>query len=522
VTYPAVRLPTQTQSDRRRPGIFPGRRFALATAVACAAVAGGAGLPATAAADQPVVSATIFPGTSGNPSTQSVLLSTLASSPCQIYDGPSWTFSDGQGPLTTAAVWSLGEVISCGLSIAPENVMAVQVFNNDNNSYENSLTPAGGVFDPSTYPSGALPLISVDGTTTSGGPVTYTRPPSGPSDQAQSDQFTEDGTTPISIDVYESRPPLQITAAPVYGAATASSRTVTLAATVTDADGAAVAPSQLTWSWTLAGSSVGSEAAPTVTIAAGDSQVATVLVTDPATGTGGTATFDVSYSPTPSPPSATQPTGAGANHQGGPTGQKHGKQDANGPPRKVNDGGGLDHAGTNRGTRTIRSPRHPGSTPGSSSPPARGTAQTTTTTTTTTTSPAPPAAPTTVQTTTVTAPPHTPTPTSTPALTVDTAPAKAPPHRRIQVPQRRSVAQPGASARLVTGRLVADVQALPERDSPLVRPVAASAAAPSLVHAAGDGTSAPTWAYAALAVLLLLGGGALYERHGHHGRTLHR
>jgi hypothetical protein len=70
--------------------------------------------------------------------------------------------------------------------------------------------------------------------------------------------------------------------------------------------------------------------------------------------------------------------------------------------------------------------------------------------------------------------------------------------------------------------LVADVQALPESKSPLVHPIAAEAAAPSLVHAASDGTSAPTWAYATLAVLVLLGGGALYERRGRRGRTLHR
>jgi len=69
--------------------------------------------------------------------------------------------------------------------------------------------------------------------------------------------------------------------------------------------------------------------------------------------------------------------------------------------------------------------------------------------------------------------------------------------------------------------LVADVQALPEGESPLVHPIAAQAAAPALVHA-GDGTSAPTWAYATLAVLALLGGGGLYERRGRRGRTLHR
>jgi hypothetical protein len=55
-----------------------------------------------------------------------------------------------------------------------------------------------------------------------------------------------------------------------------------------------------------------------------------------------------------------------------------------------------------------------------------------------------------------------------------------------------------------------------------VHPIAAQAAAPALVHAASDSTSAPTWAYATLAVLVLLAGGALYERRGRRGRTLHR
>ena len=50
MTCPAVRLPKQTKSDHRRPGIFPGRRFALAAVVACAAARRRA-LPATAAAE---------------------------------------------------------------------------------------------------------------------------------------------------------------------------------------------------------------------------------------------------------------------------------------------------------------------------------------------------------------------------------------------------------------------------------------------------------------------------------------
>jgi len=515
VTCPAVRLPKQTNSDHRRSGIFPGRRFALAAAIACVAAAGGGVLPATAAADQnqTVVSATVFPGTAGNYSIQPIPLSKLAGA-CPTYDGPLWTFPDGQGPLATATAWSLGDVITCGLGTTQSNVLAVKVFNGDANSYESTLLQ-NQVFNPDTYPSGALPLISIDGSMTNGGAVTYTRPPTGPSDQAQSDQFTEVGTTPVSIDVYENQLPLEVTAqppAPVPGSSTASSEEVTLAATVTTADGAAIVPSQLTWNWSFGGSPVESAATPTVSIGAGDSELASVIVTDQATGTGGTATFDVAYNPSPpaTPPTTNPTTGAGNSNQGGQTGQHNGKKNSH--AQKLNHGPGLVHAGTHKGASTTRSEPH-----------STATSHTNTTTSPPATTP-PRATQTTTPTTTVTAPPPTPTPTTTPTsgLTVDTTPTKAPQHKRTRAPRRRSTGQPGASQRLVTGRLVADVQALPEGESPLVHPIAAQAAAPALVHAAGNSISAPTWAYATLAVLALLGGGALFERRGRSGPTLHR
>jgi hypothetical protein len=516
VTCPAGRLPKQTKSDHRRSGIFPGRRFALAAAIACVALAGGAVLPATAAADQnqTVVSATVFPGTAGNYSIQPILLSNLAGS-CPTYDLPLWTFPDGQAPPETATAWSLGDVITCGLGTTQSNVTAVKVFNGDANTYESTLLQ-NQVFNSDTYPSGGLPLISIDGSMTSGGAVTYTRPPTGPSDPAQADQFTEDGTTPVSIEVYENQLPLQVTPAPapVSGTATASSDEVTLAATVTDPDGAAIDPSQLTWSWTFAGSAAGSAPTPTVTVGAGDSELASVIVTDPATGASGTQAFPVTYNPTP-PPSGPNGPGAGGGKKGGPTGGHHGKKGSNGKTRKLHDGGGLDHAGTNKGGSTghaqrgSNTPSHAGTTSPVTSTPA---ASTPTPTTPPPVTSVPPALPPTIQTTTTTGP----------GLTVDRSPTKTPPHPRQHVPKRRSTARPDASKRLVTGRLVADVQALPEGESPLVHPIAAQAAAPALVHAAGTSISAPTWAYATLAVLALLGGGAVYERRGRRGRTLHR
>ena len=128
MTCPAVRLPTQTQSDHRRPGIFPGRRFALAAVVACVAAAGGVALPRERdAADQTVVSATIFPGTAGSVSSQQVLLSTLNT--CDSYQGPSSIAlqpGSNQQPISQPA-WTLGTVLTCGLQIPSGDVNAVQV-----------------------------------------------------------------------------------------------------------------------------------------------------------------------------------------------------------------------------------------------------------------------------------------------------------------------------------------------------------------------------------------------------------
>ena len=249
-----------------------------------------------------------------------------------------------------------------------------------------------------------------------------------------------------------------------------------------------------------------------------------MIVTDQATGAAGTDTFDVTYNPSPAPP-ATEPTpGAGKQHHGGPAGQSNGKRHSHGP-RKLKHSGALKHVGNNPGAGATRRRRHPTASSPTSSATTPATAPETTPATSPTVPPAAaPAVPPTIQTTTAT----TPAPTTTPGLTVVTSPTKVPPpkpkpkRKRVRAPKRRSVARPGASPRLVTGRLVADVQALPQSKSQLVRPIAAQVAAPALVHAAGDGTSAPTWAYAGLAVLGLLGGGALYEWRGRRGRRLHR
>ena len=206
VTCPAVRLPKQTKSDHRRPGIFPGRRFALATVVACAArrrrgAAGDARRP-----NQTVVSATIFPGTAGSVSSQQVMLSTLntcghvrrvrARSRCSRTARTS-------KPISQPA-WTLGTVLTCGLQIPSGDVNAVQVVR-FTGAYETPLSNAQ-IFDTGQYPGtdGALPTIYVDGNEDQ---TTYVRPPLSPTDANAADSVTQQGD-PVSLVVYENQPPL--------------------------------------------------------------------------------------------------------------------------------------------------------------------------------------------------------------------------------------------------------------------------------------------------------------------------
>jgi hypothetical protein len=495
-----------TKSDHRRPGILPGRRFALATALACVAVAGGAALPATAAADPTVVSATIFPGAQGSPSSQQLTRSALSKT--GNYAGPPSIAMQSTGgglppqPISLPA-WTLQTILTLGLDIPQADVTAVQVVRFDG-GYETPLSNAQ-IFDPGQYPGadGALPTIYVDGGEDQ---TTYVRPPLSAADGNAADNVTQQ-SDPISLIVYENQPPLIVkpTQTSVAGKQ-GTTAPFTLGAAVTTADGTAVPSSALTFSWTVGGTQQLSGPAPVATVPSGVTPV-TVQVYDQATGAGGTATFDITYNPPPSQPTTNKGPKAGKNPKGTPTGQTHGK---------LNGGGGLEHAGTHKGASTGHAGRHaktssqsgtpspPVSSPPPASPPPASSP-----------SPAPPP---TIQTTTVT----TPTTTTTPGLSVDTSPTKAPPRPRTHAPKRRSAAQPGAAQRRVTGRLVADVQTLPAGASPLVHPIAAQTAAPSLVHAAGDSMSAPTWVYATLAVLGLLAGGAVYERHGRRGRTLHR
>ena len=488
-------------SDHRRPGMLPGRRLPL-VAAGCAAVAAlGVGV-APASADQAIVRATIYSGSGGQPSTQPATLSKLAT--CPLYTGPSWSFSNGQGPFVSNTVWSVGEILTCGLEIPQGDIAAVQVYDGDSNRYEKPLTP-GAVFDPATYPTGALPLISVNGTTTTGGFVTYTRPPVKASDQAQDDQFSLTGTAPVAIVVFEKQLPLKVRPnRPIAGAKTTSSERFTLGASVTTAAGAPVPSTDLSWSWSINGARVSRKPSPSLTFPASVTPV-TVWVDDAATGTGGTATFDVKARPGKPRHSKHDKNGAGNHRMGGPTGNGNGKPKSGGNsvPKHSHHQKATTHRTTHKASNAGNGTQ---TTPQSSTTPATTTA-------------------TTPQTTTATTPGFTPVDGRT----------KPPPHAH-HTPRRHSrrnstgsahhtegsSGADGSTRRRVTGRLVADIEPTPASSSSLVRNAQASVANAPLVHAATTSTSLPAWLYGALAVVALLIGGAVYERRGRHGRSLHR
>src|SRR5262249_35859887 len=132
----------------RRPGASLGRRFAFVRAVALASALVCA-WPATASADQIVVSATIYPSSAGNVSHVSVGLQALEA--CPVYSGsnPIYLYPAGQPFQLTATSWSLSTVLSCGLQIPLGDVNNVQLLN-PNTGFQDPLSNSD-LTDPSSY-----------------------------------------------------------------------------------------------------------------------------------------------------------------------------------------------------------------------------------------------------------------------------------------------------------------------------------------------------------------------------------
>jgi hypothetical protein len=437
------------------------------------------GWPTAASADQPVVSATIYPSSAGNVS--HVAVGPQALETCPEYSGsnPMYLYPPGQPYELTETSWPLSTILSCGLQIPLDDVDSVQILN-PSQGFEAPLSGAD-LTDPTRYQDqqapDALPVITVDGTEDQ---TTYIRPFRGGADANARDEVTETGT-PISLVVYANGPPLIVRASAETLSSTATATKAKFSASVQTAAGAAVPVSALTWNWTFGDGGTSAAATPTHRFAPGSYEV-TVEVSDVSAGTGGTATvqFRTPAKPTSGhknqtggkqPTKSTSPTGT----EGGKHGTPQGGQTRSHPP------GGA------RGIQPTTTGPQPTTTQ-STSAQSTTTQSTTTPSTTSTAAAAPPPAATT---------------------TTKTTPS---PHRTA--PRRRTPAPPPApTGQVVAGRLISDVVTLPDGSSPLVRIVPAAAAAPPPVRQATHSRSlaAPG---AALAVLLLLGLGAGWELRG--------
>ena len=212
-------------------------------------------------------------------------------------------------------------------------------------AYETPLSNAQ-IFDSGQYPGsdGALPTIYVDGGEDQ---TTYVRPPLSATDANAADNVTQQGD-PVSLIVYENQPPLVVTAtqSPVAGSQ-GTTEQVTLGATVTTADGTAIPSSALTFSWTVDGTQPLSGPTPVATVEAGVTPV-TVQVYDQTHGRRRHRHVRHHLRPAAEPD---------ADHQHGPGAGTPNR--AIRPGRtKLTGGGGLDHAGTNRGAGTRTRRRH--------------------------------------------------------------------------------------------------------------------------------------------------------------------
>ena len=486
MTRPPARLGEHLRSAYRRPGICAARRFAFALATAIAVLACSAG---AAAGDQTVLSATIYPASSGAVTYQSVSLSKLGQ--CPPYTGPNPMYLyPSQQPYqwangSTGLTWSLAEVLQCGLGILPSDVTEVQVLS-PNRGFEATLSSAD-LTDPSQYQDpqapGALPVISSDGVEDQN---TYFRPYQGGSDNNTDDQVIQTDS-PIAVVVYANGPPLSVAVSQKALSQTSAAMRVGFAAEVHGADGSTVPTSALTWNWSFGDGRTSTNSAPTHSFAKGDYFV-TVQVTDAGAGLGATDTIEVS--------AATSAT-TGAHHRPG----GNSKQDSS-PSGLLKSSGNLTGGPAKK---TGAKPRS------GASGKSRSTAQTGTTTTKT---PAP-------DPTSAAAGPRGKSGSSA-GHSASTAAHHAAGHGAT--PVKRSPAAPAkppratgaSSAPVVTGRLISDVTALPPDASPLVQAVPAPAASAPAVRRA-IGTSLLPGLAAGFAVLVLLGLGAGRELRGLRG-----
>jgi PKD repeat protein len=494
-----------TQPGHRRPGLHPGRRFALVALAVVAVLACGSDVALGNASDT-ILTVTIYKA-GAQPTTESVTSGSLESrlSQCPQYGKPlmqEYGLGGSSEPVELpSTTWSLATVLGClqpAVQVS-DATGGVTVFTQDGapESGPGSTLSAGDLVAPTTFndPSES-PLVSDLGSS-----MRYNRPWRGGDDEDFLDQVTE--SAPIAVAVFEGR---QI---PVN--ASASPTTVAQGGTVSFS--ASASGSGLSYQWSFGGGAPSStQPNPQVTFASAGVWTVSLLVTDDNGDAGHaqlTETVTASGSTTSTTPTTPGTVTTGPTKSSGTT-----PDGSPGPPAAPT------HKPTRQPTSTRTSPsagtgnRHKKTAPtsttqtsttpsagagsGSSGSGASGSARSGSSGAGSTGA-------------------GTPTSATTPTSTA-TAP------RRRKAPTSHLAPPAPGAPRLVTGELISDVVPLPESASPLVHAVAASATpatAPAL-HPPSGPSVVPIIA-SVLTVLVLLGAGAGRELGGSgRGRRLWR
>jgi PKD repeat protein len=493
------------QLANRRPGISPGRRFALALGLGLALLV-SAGVASADSGSAPMVSATVY-ASGGGTSTTSVSASALLADPqnCPAYSQTEMTEygSSGSTPVglphengSGTGTWPMSTILHCLQNpVSVGDVQGITVFNSDGSprvAPGSQLTPAD-LANPSDFqPNTDSPVVSNLGSS-----FQYNRPWRGQGDLNASDQVTSGD--PISIEVFEG-PPLTVNASASPSSPVAGS-SVSFSATVTGNENSA-----LTYNWSFGDNLPDSDqASPSVTYTDGGNYTVTLQITDTNGGAGGTTvpiTVSEAANTTPPPTASTPatntgPKGTGTNPSGGArgTGGGNGKGSGNKTSGGNGNTGKPSTAPSQPTSSHTQQPSHSGGA-GSSGTSGSGSADN---------SPSPS---TTSATTTTPSGSSSPSPTGTASQRHRTRR----PGRRAPTHTRPSPTN-GSPGQLVTGRLVADVTPLTASASPLVRAAPGSAAA-APAQPTQTATSPVPLIAGCLAVALLLGLGAGRELRG--------
>lgn len=393
---------------------------------------------------------------------------------CPPYAGPDTIYLyaageyAGQGApqqLPPGSTWTLATVLSCGLGVPVIDVTAVQVATNSR-GFESPLSNAQLV-DPGQYHDpqaiGALPAIFTDGSEDQN---TYVRPWFGEPDDNAGDEVVGQGT-PIKLVVFEKGQPLtvNITDSTVSDSKSAVKKRFTAA--VHDPAGASIPASARRYSWSFGDNATATSATPTHTFVPGTYPV-TLQVADPASGTGGVQTIEVTANVSAVHGKHTRSGGSQRNRSSAPTGPSL-SSDSH-PSAAAGSGKGADaHTASSHGTSAGRG--------GASSQS------------------------------------QTATQASATHRTSGASHAATRSHRQPSPRRPADSAAAAAPTTLVNGRVISDVKPVSPRTALAIEGAPASAAAAPAVRPAT--TASSSWVLmSGLVVLALLGLGAGYELRG--------